>query len=506
MIQKLILTIGFIIHIQIINSQTINDAVIYNLSELSGTARFTSMAGAFGSIGGDLTSISFNPASSSVFLVSELGISSLTNTNSSKTNYFNSENIQENTSFNINQIGGVFVFNNNNNSDWSRISFAYNVHNNYRLDKNYFVKGNNNKGLDNFFLYYADGFRLSDLELYDGESISQAYKILGNEIGYGAQQAFLGYQSYIINPSDFSSDNDSYISNASYSSLSHYYDFQSDGYNKKHTLNFSGFYKNFIHLGININIHEIEYSNTNRLTEDNFNENSSVRKIVFDNTLSTIGEGISFQFGLIARINSKIRFGFSYDSPQWLRLDEVYEQSIKVNFFENDLLISENINPDIKTIFDPYNLKVPSKINTSISYVFGNGFIAIDYCYKDYSKTNFSQKSSSLYLNELNNEVRRSFKNAKNMKIGGEYLIGRFAFRLGRFYEQSFQAENNISTRGNRGNTCGLGINFPRSSINFSLVKQEFNSNYALFSVGLNDKYLLSETKSQFIITYNLKF
>ena len=56
-------------------AQTLNDFTRLVSSDLNGSARYTSMAGAFGALGGDLTAISFNPASSSVFLHSELGLS-----------------------------------------------------------------------------------------------------------------------------------------------------------------------------------------------------------------------------------------------------------------------------------------------------------------------------------------------------------------------------------------------------------------------------------------------
>ena len=49
------------------NSQNIYDAVNYSLSDFQGTARYNSMSGSFGALGGDLTAISINPASSAVF-------------------------------------------------------------------------------------------------------------------------------------------------------------------------------------------------------------------------------------------------------------------------------------------------------------------------------------------------------------------------------------------------------------------------------------------------------
>ena len=50
------------ITINVIQSQEIPDAVRYTQDNLNGTARFRAMGGAFGALGGDLSSINVNPA------------------------------------------------------------------------------------------------------------------------------------------------------------------------------------------------------------------------------------------------------------------------------------------------------------------------------------------------------------------------------------------------------------------------------------------------------------
>ena len=50
----------------VIYSQNINDALNYSSNSYQGTARFNSMSGAFGALGGDLSAIAINPASSAI--------------------------------------------------------------------------------------------------------------------------------------------------------------------------------------------------------------------------------------------------------------------------------------------------------------------------------------------------------------------------------------------------------------------------------------------------------
>ena len=67
------------------------------------------------------------------------------------------------------------------------------------------------------FLDYSTGVPSSNLSVFDGESIQSVYKALGDSYGYGDQQAFLGYQSYLINQVDDLPNN--YVSNALYSNV-----------------------------------------------------------------------------------------------------------------------------------------------------------------------------------------------------------------------------------------------------------------------------------------------
>ena len=47
--------------------QNISDGLNYSSNSIDGTARFNSMSGAFGALGGDLSAIAVNPAGSVVF-------------------------------------------------------------------------------------------------------------------------------------------------------------------------------------------------------------------------------------------------------------------------------------------------------------------------------------------------------------------------------------------------------------------------------------------------------
>ena len=57
-----------------IQSQNINDALRYAQEDITGTARFRAMGGAFGALGGDFSSLNVNPAGSVIFANNQIKI------------------------------------------------------------------------------------------------------------------------------------------------------------------------------------------------------------------------------------------------------------------------------------------------------------------------------------------------------------------------------------------------------------------------------------------------
>src|SRR5690606_26801269 len=170
--------------------------------------------------GGDLSALNNNPASSAVFLNSYITISGTNYYISNDTRYGGGPNFNENSSdLNINQIGAVLVLNNSNDSsNWKKLSFAFNYDIANNFDNTFFASGNSSTSIDQYFLNYAQGQALDPLFVQSGELIEDAYLNIGSDLGYGAQQAFLGFQSYIIEPEDIDDDeNTSYYSNADFS-------------------------------------------------------------------------------------------------------------------------------------------------------------------------------------------------------------------------------------------------------------------------------------------------
>ena len=81
----IILNVSFL---SIAQEMTTTDALRYAVENMNGTARFRGMSGAFGAVGGDLSSININPAGS-LFFNNNFASASISNYNiNNNTNYF----------------------------------------------------------------------------------------------------------------------------------------------------------------------------------------------------------------------------------------------------------------------------------------------------------------------------------------------------------------------------------------------------------------------------------
>ncbi len=508
MLQKSVLFI-FIFFSLTINSQNLQEILNITLDRPNGTARFESMAGAFGALGGDLSAININPASSSVFNDNEYSISLGTDKKSNKSIFFNNSKEMSNNKFSVNQGGGVWLLKNFGGGNINKISFGINAQTNNSFSNSFEVIGRNKaNSIDKFFINNSLGFNSSDLSVGNNESIAGVYKYLGENFGYSAQQAFLAYQAYLIN---YDKDSNSFYSLANYSEgVDQKYISESKGVNTKYNINFAIQYKENYYFGLNINTHEIYINNYIRHQESNFAINSAITGITFENNLVTQGEGVSIQLGGIAKFNS-FRLGLSYQSPTWYNLwDETYQYLETKSIDKDGVNYQDKIDPRIINSYPKYKLTTPSSITTSFAVVIGKlGLLSLDIVSRDYSK--IKAKPNRDFLN-TNKKIENQLTNTIDIRLGSEIKLKRLSLRagygkMGSPYEGSISLNNNSKIiDDSKLYSFGMGYDFGEILINFSYKMLESNRNHQLFDSGLTDFAKINANNSVSTLSAVFKF
>ncbi|AUC82233.1 OmpP1/FadL family transporter [Lacinutrix sp. Bg11-31] len=488
-----------------ISAQDISDALSYSSGEIIGSARYRALSGAFGALGGDLSAVSVNPAGSAIYTNSFASVSLNVSDVDNETAYFGRRNASSDSDLSLNQGGGVFVFESRNeNSLWRKFALSVAFDNTKNYDDNWKSRGVNTTSIDQYFLNNAQGLRLGDISALPGESSADAYAGIGSAYGYTYQQAYLGYDSYILEPVSDADDNTLYTSNIAAGNFDQEYTYAATGYNGKIAFNLGAQYGDDLYLGLNLNSHFLNYERSTFLYEQNNNTDSVINQVGFENNIITNGAGFSFQLGTIYKLSNEFRVGFTYDSPTWMTITEEtsqYIETVRVDGSENVLQI---VNPQVVNLFPDYNLQSPSKVTGSLAYIFGKqGLISFDYSRKDYSKTKFKPKSDA-YFSAQNDIIANNLTAAATYKLGGEYKVDQFSFRGGYRFEES-PYKNGKTVGDLNGYSLGLGYNFGNTKLDLTYDDYNQSKEYQLYSTGLTDAASIDANNSNITLTLGFR-
>lgn len=500
---RIFVTFLCLISFNFISAQYLSDGLRYSSGETQGTARYKAMAGAFGALGGDISAISINPAGAAIFNRSQ-GAISVSNNSISNDAFFGGSTVNRTkNNFDLHQLGAAFVFKNNNSKSlWNKfvVSLFYEQLQNYNT--RFFASGTTSSSISSYFLENANGLKLGDISLLDGETVTQAYGDIGASYGYQYQQAFLGYEGGILEPGDNNDDNNSvYTSNIVGGNFYQEFDYQSRGHNGKFSGNIAFQYNESISLGLNLNSHFIDFEKSTYLYEENSNAGSTVNEVNFENKLYTTGEGFSLQLGTIVKLTDELRAGFSYESPTWLTLREETTQYLSTfNDADND---GFTVNPNIVNIFPEYNLKTPGKITGSLAYILGKtGLISFDYARKNYANMSFDTGNTQLD-NALSNDINNTFKVANAYKFGAELRHENFSFRGGYRFEESPYKDTSF-TGDLTGFSLGIGYNFGYTRLDLAYENTEQKRGQQLYENGSLDAVSINNKNSTLSLTLSM--
>ena len=177
-------------------SQGVVDALKYSQQDIRGTARYMGMAGAFGALGGDITTLSQNPAGIGVYRNSDIAATIDLSNQVSSVN--TAGNRMSDSKFNVscNNFGFVWTVRFNQEALKNlNFGFAYNKQKSF--DRSYKAGYSGITGassLSGYIAHLSEGYSVADLAYPDNSGSS--YDPYNNNPWLNV----LGYQSYLINP------------------------------------------------------------------------------------------------------------------------------------------------------------------------------------------------------------------------------------------------------------------------------------------------------------------
>lgn len=509
-------------------AQNLTDALRYSIEDQKGTARFRSMGGAFGAIGGDFSAININPAGGAVFSSSEVGFSFGDQLQKSDVTFFgNLKKDLKEADFAFNQFGVVFNLPTSNEKGWRKVNLAFNYEQMRNFDNQSikFSGLNNDTNLGDYFLSFASyngGIQQQDLMLTNYEnkiaigSFDLSY-LYGEELRKAKapnifRKALLGYTVGLINPksgirelNENMTDEQAnavlqekeYYNNVAMPTLQQY-EIETSGGVQKYNFNISSQYDD-VYIGLNLNTHIVDYNQRRTLLET-YRGATDIKSAFYREDLHTTGQGFSLQLGAIVKVTQELRLGASYASPTWYTLHDETEEYLSVESVTEGTFFA---NPRTTVVYEEYKFRSPSAWTASAAYVFGKwGLIDIDYTYKGYANTYFR---SSLHKVE-NDIITEQLQDTNALRVGGELRYKGASMRAGYRWEQSPYRKKYNTAMGNRsGFAFGLGYAFSGIRLDFAYDISNQNTAYVPYETVLNTPALIKGSQRNLLFTIGIK-
>lgn len=552
------------------SAQSAIDGYRFSQPDLKGTARFMSMGGAFGALGGDISAISVNPAGLGVYRRNEASVTLNLDVQNSTSEAQGFKNSQSNTKFLFQNAGGVASWNLAS-SVMPNFNFAFYYNKAASFNARY---SGAIPTLSNSLTNYIAGIcNTEGVTVGDVTTTGSFDPYNPNDGGYAAPWlSILGYDSYFITPTG-DEDNPHWKGQwGNNTSGTGVFDVQTSGAVNEYNIAFGGNFVNKVFWGVDFGIVDMDYAMTavwgeqleNSVVDNHYGTSSAW---TMTNRYTASGTGFNVKVGLIYRPIQEFRLGLSFASPTWYSIDESYIAGTNFNYGVAipDLQQSNAVTNGGYWGSNSYNFRTPwrltlsaagvigrklivsadfdwQKVNKMRFYESGGGFY--DYGFDDdyypdwdwpfYAPSAGVQKASPSILNTdpwyaTNNDIESYYKSTTTLRLGAEYRITpRFSVRAGYSYvsspvrKEAKDGSMMVYTSGTMTNyrmdnttnyiTCGLGYNFNNFFIDGAYVHKRMSSEYHAYTPDPVNPQIpspsskLTLSNNQIILTAGVKF
>ena len=404
----------------------------------NGTPRSNALGGAMGSLGGDLSAAHINPAGLGFYKSGELLVTSKYLNTETDYKYKGTFSSTSKTASSLGNIGIVFA-DGKKNRGYSSTAFAISFTQIADFNSRQRFKGVNN------FSSYSEKF-LEEL-YYDKASMSAAE----NNYIFGSSLAF---RTYLI---DTIADKNGNV--AGYQSLvpissgvNQTFDSYTSGSSNELSFGWGGNVQDKLYLGASIVLPIVNFNRSLYVSESDLyptNTTNQFKYFEFNENFSSKGWGIGAKFGIIYKPESFLRLGFALHTPQLISFRDKLSADMTTNTesYAGKVSASSNELNNGNAGLREYTVMTPTKATFSGSYFFASpgkptqplGFISADIEWVNYAGTRFYSNSydqaSSNYYDDLNNTMKKTYKNTFNVKIGSEIkLTSNWMARAGTAY------------------------------------------------------------------------
>ena len=399
-------------------AQDWRDALNISENDYLGTARSVGMGNAMTAVGGDLGSLTFNPAGSAVASYSQftitpgLSISTVT-AQGTLSDGFQDKVRTRNSRMGMPNFGAMMVYDTRNKRGLKRISFGIvgNVTRDY-TNRLRATGTNGSSSLAGSLASQAEGYSTSTLEgSFYGSNIPSWETMVGWQSGIFEQinGSYIGLTESLL-------DNGKILLT---DKIGQYYGVDRKGSKYDLLMNFGLDFNDKFYLGANIGITSLNYRNDETRSEEalaGIDYGNDFKSLRVRSSYRDDGSGLYAKIGFIARPVAGLRIGAAVQTPTLITVHETYQ----LDGFS--LAYKEQMSKSSPVDEWAFNVIAPWRANVGIAYTIGQfGLVSADYEYTDFR----TMRLRAAYDDDYNYNFAPSNQEAK------DFLGPVHAIRLG---------------------------------------------------------------------------
>ena len=508
---------------------TIYDANRLLGTDLNGTARYVGMGGAMGALGGDITTMSTNPAGIGIYRSGDAMVSFGLVNNEMKSNHLGSINELNKVFGSFDNAGFVYAYKVGNQTPLRFVNFGFNYRRTKSFNRNSFMGGTY---LASQTEQMADMTNSANISV-DAIEANNAY--FNSSVPW---LGILGYDSYLVNP---------WYDNGKLGGFNPYYmngDEVDATYSSRERGGLNEFDFNVafnlydrVFLGATVGVYYLDYTRNSNYSEDFFYQDGAEWKTAggytLNNYYNSTGTGVDVKLGMIMRPieNSPLRIGAAVHTPTFYRITEYTSATLDfdVDVLEGDEMIAktgstytQDANGNDLQSETVNKIVTPWRYNLSLGYTIGsNVALGVEYEYADYSTTKLKY-DDGMRMEQETADARDMLKGVSTIKVGAEFkIIPEFAVRFGYNHitaamkDDAFKYLPSNSVRTDTeysnlksGNNYTFGVGYRGESFYFDLAyqyntyKEQF---YAFDSIHLEKTNVINRN-SKVVCTLGMRF
>ncbi|MBO7271441.1 MAG: hypothetical protein J6U89_01040 [Bacteroidaceae bacterium] len=430
----------FLYAILLILPLAVSSQNMYNMSALfdnspSGSARFLSMGGSMGALGGDISVMGTNPAGTAVYRSSDFNLTGMLGVVDNKTMLDGKNTITNYTGTNMNNAGFVMAFDVDT-PPVKFVNFGVGYRRKANVGNNLSVKGNYDGFSQQYLIDYL--YRQSKFDI--DKMTADMYSNFGyNWLALLAADAKITDDegNFLFYPAFKNDEDDTWIYDIIYNPDRFGYYSEERGGLDVFDVNLSVNIEDRVYVGATLGYYKLDYSRHSSYYEAD--EHGEIYTL--ENNYKVNGSGFDFKLGAIFRPfkYSPFKVAAFVHTPVFYKLIDSSSASMFGPFGEGYETKHEDCFGD--ELYVAYSLRTPWRFGASMSYTFGK-YVALnaEYEYSDISDIMFTDGTDA--DKAQNEEILYNLKQQHTVRLGAELSLGKFAFRAGYNYISSpFRAD-----------------------------------------------------------------